>query len=142
MSYLTLKVITPEKKLIEDTQIDSITFPTKEGQITVLPNHIPLVSQTETGEVIIRKNKIEESLVITEGFLKIDRTGNCLLLADYAVRSDDIEEVKAEEAKQKAQNTMKEKLNQKDFAIAEAELRRTLMELKVSQRRKQSSHKP
>lgn len=141
MSGLTLKVITPENKIFEETEINSISFPTQEGEITVLPQHIPLISQTITGEVVIRKKDKEESLVITEGFLKIDKSGNCLVLADYAVRSNDIEIAKVEEAKKRAENTMKEKLNQKDFAIAEAELRRTLMELKVSTKRKQTNRK-
>jgi F-type H+-transporting ATPase subunit epsilon len=139
MSFLTLKVITPENKIFEESEIESISFPTQEGEITVLPNHIPLLSQTMTGEVVIRKKGKDTSLVITEGFLKIDKSGNCLVLADYAIRSEDIEELKVTEAKKKAEESMKEKTSQKDFAIAEAELRRTLMELKVSQRRKQNT---
>lgn len=137
--HLTLSVTTPEKKIFEAKDITSISFPTVDGEITVLPHHIPLLTKTTTGEIVVRYENHEDSLVVTEGFLKIDNAGNCLVLADYAVRSDDIDILKVQEAKEKAENIMKEKINEKDFVIAEAELRKTLMELKISQRKRASN---
>ncbi|KKR11371.1 MAG: ATP synthase epsilon chain [Candidatus Woesebacteria bacterium GW2011_GWA1_39_21] len=138
MRKLKLSVISPEQKVFELGDIDSITFPTGEGEITVLPEHVPLVSQIVTGEIVIRLGSKDESIVTTEGFLKLDSKGNAVVLADYAIRSDDLELAKVEEAKRKAETAMKENLSKTSFAVAEAELKRTLLELKISQRRKRS----
>lgn len=136
---LKLSVISPEKKVFEEEGISSITFPTSEGEITVLPEHVPLVAQIVAGEILIRLSSKEESIFTTDGFLKLDSKGRAVVLADYAVRSDDIELAKVEEAKRKAEQAMKENLSKTSFASAEAELKRTLLELKISQRRKRSS---
>ena len=136
MALLSIKITTPEKLVFEGDEIDSASFPTPDGEITILPHHIPLVTKIATGEIVIRKKGNEYSLVATDGFLKLTSDGVITVLADYAVRSEDIELAKVEEARKKAEAAMKEKVSQKDFAIAEADLRRTLMELKISQKRR------
>lgn len=139
MSLLSLKIVTPEKKLVEETELTSITIPTENGQITLLPGHIPLVSKVVYGEVIAKKTGHEMSFVTTNGFVKLNSTGETLLLVDYAVRSEDLEVAKIEEAKKKAIEAMKDKKSQTDFVIAEAELRKTLIELKVVNKKRQGT---
>jgi len=136
MAQLSLKIATPEKLVYEDKELDSVTLPTSMGEITILPNHIPLVVNIAPGEVTIRKKGQEHVLVTMQGFMHLDRTGNIVVLSDYAIRSEDVELAKVEEAKKKAEAAMKEKTSQKDFAIAEAELRKTLLELKIAQKRR------
>jgi F-type H+-transporting ATPase subunit epsilon len=136
MTLLNLKIITPEKKVFEDQEIKSASFPTTMGEITILPGHIPLVTKLVAGEITIRTGQKEYLLVTTEGLLKLDKEGNIVVLSDYAIRSDEIEVAKVQEAKRRAEEAMKEKISERDFVIAEAELRRTLLELKVSQKRK------
>jgi F-type H+-transporting ATPase subunit epsilon len=136
MSLLSLKIATPEKLVYEEKELDSVTMPTSLGQITVLPNHIPLVVKIAPGEVTVKKKGIEHVMVTMQGFMRLDKEGNIVILSDYAIRSEDVELTKVEEAKKKAEAAMKEKSSQKDFAIAEAELRRTLLELRVAQKRK------
>jgi len=136
MSVLNLKIVSPEKKVFEESGFNSVTIPTEAGEITVLPEHIPLVSKVSPGEIIARKGNIEQSLITLNGFLKLDSMGNILILSDYAVRSEDVEIGRVEEAKKRAEAAMKEKLSEKEFAIAEAELRKTLLELKVAKTRK------
>ena len=136
MAQLSLKIATPEKLVYEDNELDSVTLPTTLGEITILPNHIPIVVKIAPGEVIIRKKGLEHVLVTMQGFMHLDKVGNIVVLSDYAIRSEDVELAKVEEAKKKAETAMKEKTSQKDFAIAEAELRKTLLELKIAQKRK------
>jgi F-type H+-transporting ATPase subunit epsilon len=136
MTLVTIKIITPERKVYEKNDVSSASFPTPDGQITILPNHIPLVTKITHGEVIIRFAGKEDSLITTDGFLKLDSKGNILLLADYAIRSDEIELAKSEEAKKRAEAMLKEKKTGREFAIAEAELRRTLLELNIAKKRK------
>jgi F-type H+-transporting ATPase subunit epsilon len=136
MAKISLKIATPEKLVYEDSELDSVTLPTSMGEITILPNHIPLVVKIAPGEVTIRKKGLEHILVTMQGFMHLDKSGNIVVLSDYAIRSEDVELAKVEEAKKKAETAMKEKTSQKDFAIAEAELRKTLLELKIAQKRK------
>lgn len=136
MNLLHLKIVSPEKLVFEDDGFTSITLPTMEGEITILPEHIPLVSAISPGEIIARKKDKDISLVTTKGFLRCDKNGNIFVLSDYAIRSEDVEIAKVEEAKKRAEKDMSEKKSEKDFIIAEAELRKTLLELKVANKRR------
>jgi len=136
MSPLNLKIITPEKLVYQEEEFESVTIPTESGEITILPGHIPLITKVSPGEIIVRKKGKEQALVTTNGFLNLDKSGDILILADYAIRSEEVEIAKVQEAKRKAEEAMREKKSERDFILAEAELRRTLLELKVAQRRK------
>lgn len=140
-AFLSLKIATPEKLVYEEKELDSVTMPTSEGEITVLPNHIPLVVKIAPGEVVAKRKGIEHSLVTMQGFMHLDVEGNIVILSDYAIRSEDVELAKVEEAKKKAEVAMREKVSQKDFAIAEAELRKTVLELKTANKRRTMSTK-
>lgn len=134
---LQLDIITPEKSVYSDT-IDALVIPTTSGEITILPNHIPLVSQVASGEIIVKKKDKEQRIAITGGFLEISNN-KITVLADYAVRSEEIELAKAEEAKKRAEKMVAEKIGKEDFAEAEAQLRKSLLELRVATKRK---HRP
>lgn len=136
MSYLTLKIATPEKLNYESTELDSVTIPTEEGEVTILPGHISLVARLKPGELTVRKKGKEDTFVSMGGFLKLDGAGNVVILSDYAVRSEEIEIAKVEEAKKKAEEKMNEKISKEDFILAQLELTRTLLELKVAKKRK------
>jgi len=136
MNLLKLKIVTPEKLVFEEDEFTSVTLPTENGEITILPGHIPLVSKIAPGEIIAKKKSGEELLVTTKGFLRLNEKGEIFILSDYAVRSEDVEIAKVEEAKKRAEATMKEKVSEKEFALAEADLRRTLLELKVAHRKR------
>lgn len=136
MSNLHVQIITPEKIVYED-DVDMITVPGTEGELGILPHHIPLFTKIKPGEMKIRKGNEEFYLAVTGGFADI--TGKKVtILADHAIRAEDIEEQQAEEAKKRAEEIMREKKTQTDFAIAEADLRRALLELKVAGRRRTS----
>ncbi len=131
---LHVQVVTPEKVIL-DTQADEVVIPTIQGEIAVLPHHIPLFTQLGPGEVILNKENTTESLVVVGGFLEVGND-TVTILADYAVHGKDISAVKAQEAVQRAEKAMKEKANDKDFAIAEAEFRRAILELRVAEKLK------
>jgi F-type H+-transporting ATPase subunit epsilon len=132
---LTLKIITPVRTVFEEDGITSLTVPTQNGQITILPNHLPLITKVVLGELTIKKGNQIIEMVVTDGFLKLEKDGRIEILSDYAVRNEEIEIAKVQEAKKRAEEAMKEKKSESDFAIAEAQLRRTLMELKVATRK-------
>lgn len=134
---LQLEIITPSKVVLKE-EVDQITLPTENGEITILPNHVPLITRVVTGEMIIKKNQKSSFFAITGGFLEVSNN-NITVLADYAVRAENIEIAKAKEAQERAQNVMKQKVSGRDFIIAEADLRRSLLELKVARRHKRTT---
>lgn len=128
---LYLSIITPEKIIYKD-QIDEAIVPTTTGQISILPGHIGLITEISPGELVIKKeNGKQQSIAITDGFLEVSRN-QITILANFAVIAENINLAKAEEAKKRAENLMKEKVTEKDFRIAEAELRKAILELKVA----------
>lgn len=134
---LILEIATPEK-IVYQNEVDEVIVPTINGQITILPNHINLLTKIEPGELTIKKGKATEFLAITGGFLEVVKN-KITILADYAVHSEEIEAAKALEAQKRAQELMKqakERASQKDFALAEAELRKAILELKVVNKRR------
>jgi len=126
---ILLEIITPEGVTYKD-EVQEAIVPTTTGEITILPNHINLVTEVAPGELIIKKNNKTYSMVITEGFLEVTKN-HVSLLANYAVRAESISIAKAEEAKKRAERLIKEKTSDKDFRIAEGELRKALLELKI-----------
>jgi len=132
---LLLKIITQEKQLLEE-QVDSVTLQTSSGEITVLPMHIPLFTKIVTGEVTYWMKGKEHFVVVADGFLDVNPENTITMMVDSAVRSQDIDILKAQEAKERAEEAMKEKLDQRDYAMAEGALRKALMEIQAYQKRK------
>ncbi len=106
-----------------------------EGQLGILPHHAPLMTMLQPGDLMIRKDKEEEYLVISGGFLEV-RPDKVIILADACERVDEIDTVRAEEAKRRAQETMKAAPLSAEAATAEAALRRSLARLKVAEKRR------
>ncbi len=131
---IKLEIITPEKTLLSDV-VDMVIVPTLNGKVGILPNHIHLFARISPGEVKIKKGSSEKNVTIYGGFLETT-PGKVNILADFAVYSEEIEEQKLLEAKRKAEDAMKNKKSEIDFALAENELRKTILQLKVAERRK------
>lgn len=129
---LHLTITTPEKQVYSD-DVDEITVPTITGELSILPHHVPLLTQVAPGELIVRKGQKADHLVVVGGFLQIGEN-TATVLADYAVEGKDISEAQAQLAKDRAEKAMKEKKSDVDFALAEAEFRRAILELKVAKR--------
>ena len=133
---INLKIITPEGTTFENN-VDSITIPTKTGEITVLPNHISMVSVVVPGEIIIKKDSKEEYMSVSTGFLEISKN-TTRLLADTAETVDSLVEEEILKAKERAVKLLEEKRNISDVAYAQAAaiLEREMARLKVVRRRK------
>ena len=131
---LRLKVISPERTVL-DTDCSYVTLPASDGQITVYPHHAPIYTLVSHGEVIAHTDKGIISMAVGSGFANINQTG-ITLLANFGLLTDEIDETRANEAKARAEQLLKEHKNDQDFAMAEAELSRSLLELKLLGKRK------
>lgn len=133
-NQLELEVISPEGRVFKGAA-DAIVLPTAHGEITILPGHTPLFSKLGGGEVVVRQETGESSITISGGFLEI-LENKVNVLADYAIRSEQIEAQKATEAQRKAAEAMREKKDKRDFARAEKDLQKAVVELKVADKMK------
>lgn len=136
MAKLQIQVITQEQ-LLTEMAAESITLPASEGEITVLPGHLPLFSKLKPGNVIIRDDAESHVLAVWGGFVDI-AADRVVIMADTAVRAEEIDESKAEAARRKAEELMKKNLSKVEFLQAEASLRKALLELKTVKRWKKA----
>ncbi len=134
MATFRLEIVTAERMVFSDDVTALIAWGV-EGQLGILPHHAPLMTMLQPGDLLIRKDKEEEYLAVTGGFLEV-RPDKVIILADACERADEIDVARAEEAKKRAQETMKAAPLTVDAASAEASLRRSLARLKVAERKR------
>ena len=131
---LHLQIITPEK-IVFDEEVDQVSLPTENGQITILSHHVPLVTTIEPGELIYKKHSKETHLAAGYGFAQVDQD-NIKVLVDLAQPEEEIEERQIEAAKKEAAEALKQKhlLSEEEYATAAANLQKALTQLKVKRR--------
>ena len=131
---LRLEIVTPDAVVYSD-DVEMVTLPGVEGQMGILPHHVPLMTQMVPGEMIVRKSGQDRFLAVGEGFVEI--TGDHVaILTDLAIAAENIDEAKAEEARQRAQARLKEKLSAEEIASVNAALARSLAEIRVKRRQR------
>ncbi len=132
MATLKLEIVTPEAKIYSE-DVEMVTLPGVEGEMGIYPMHVPLMTQVVAGEVAVRKNGQESLLAVGDGFVQI--TGDRVaILTDMAVKADDIDEGKAEEARKRAEARLQEKLSDEESASVQAALAHSLAQLNVKRR--------
>lgn len=133
MNFL-LEIITPEKVVYSD-EVNEIIVQTVNGEIAILPHHVNLLTQISPGEMIVKKGSNLQHLAVTGGFLEVI-DNKVSILAEYAIKAQDIEVEKAMEAKKRAEKVMKEKSTDNEIKVAQAEIMKAILELKVATRHK------
>lgn len=131
---MKIEIVTPEKVAYSE-EADQVTIPTPEGEITVLPNHIPLVTQLLPGELTVKKGSQYSILASGGGFAEV--TGKKVsVVTDLAQRPEEIDERDAEEARKRAERALveKERLSEEEFAVTAANLQKALAQLRVKRR--------
>src|SRR6266849_6987347 len=109
MPTLKLEIVTPEAKTVSE-DVEMVTLPAVEGEMGVFPQHVPLVTQIVPGEVIVRKEGRDYFLAVGEGFVEISGE-RVAIMTDMAIRAENIDEAKAEEARQRVESRLAEKLD-------------------------------
>jgi F-type H+-transporting ATPase subunit epsilon len=134
MATFKLEIVTAERMVFADV-VSALIAWGLEGQLAILPHHAPLMTMLQPGDLMIRKDKEEDYLAISGGFLEV-RPDKVIILADACERVDEIDITRAEEAKKRAQETLKLGPLTADAAAAEAALRRSIARLKVAERKR------
>ena len=130
---IRVDLITPDGSTFTG-DVDSISLPTPDGEITVLPHHIPLITIVIPGTVMIRQGKEEQILAVSQGVIEVD--GKTIrVLTDTADRAEELQEVAVEAAKSRAETLVAERRHDVEgFAEATALMERELARLQTIRR--------
>jgi F-type H+-transporting ATPase subunit epsilon len=131
---LTLEIVTP-LEVAFSADVEMVTLPAVEGQMGVYPDHVRLITQIEPGEIIVQTRGKEEFLAVGEGLVEVTPT-SVSILTDMAIRAEQIDEAKVEEARARAAARLAEKISDEEVATVNASLVRSLAQLQVKRRRR------
>jgi len=131
---LKLEIVTPEANVFSD-DVDMVTLTGVEGEMGIYPEHMPLMTQLVAGEISARKGAQEIALAVGDGFVQVTKN-KVAILTDMAIKSEDIDEQKAEEAMKKAELRLAQKLTDEEMATVQASLAHATAQLKVKHRHK------
>lgn len=132
MKTLEFKIATPERVVFDAKAVEAITLPTRMGEITILPEHIPLVAVLVPGELKVTIGGQVVVMAVSGGFIEV-RPGKVVVLADTAERAEEIDEVRADEARARAETLMKQErvAESTDYAALTVKLEKELARLRV-----------
>lgn len=131
---LHVDIVTVEGRRFEG-EADFVVAPGSEGELGILPRHIPLLTALAPGSVKVENGKDEQFFFVSGGFLEV-RPDEVTVLADAAERADDIDEARAEEARRRAQALLEQKVSDADVAAASAALARAEARLRLAELRR------
>ena len=131
-STLKLEIVTPEAITFFD-DVDMVTLTGSDGEMGILPQHMPLMTQLVSGEITANKGGQNIFLAVGDGFVQV--TGDRVsILADMAIRAENIDEAAAEEARKRAEARLAQKLTDEDAAMVQAMIAHALTQLQVKRR--------
>ena len=132
MATIKLEIVTPEAKTYSE-DVDMVTLTGTEGEMGILPQHMPLMTQLVAGEIIAKKGLETIFLAVGDGFVQV--TGDRVaILTDMAILAENIDEAKAEEARRRAEARLSERIDDEEAAMVSASLANSLAQLRVKRR--------
>lgn len=135
MATIALRVITPDRVVYEG-QVDQATLPVMDGEVTILPNHRAYIASLTFGEIMMRMAGNEQhSIAVGGGFVEFaDNT--LTVLADMAMREEEVDLAKAEEARKRAEDVMNKVIStdETDYARVAAALEMEIAKIRVAKK--------
>ena len=131
MAKLEVEIVTGERTVYSETDVDMVIVPGSDGSLGILPKHAPLISTLATGELRVKKGSTEESIVIFGGFVEVTPT-KVVVLADTAERAGEIDLARAEEARKRAEAALANVKDKQSLVEAELALRRAVQRIKIA----------
>lgn len=133
-SVLTVSIVTPDGQIYNDDQVTMLVVNTREGELGILPNHVPVIATLAIDEVRIKHDKAEDVVAVNSGFVEFsDNTAT--IVADTAENQADIDVARAESAKKRAEATIRKAQQAHDnseLRRAQIHLRRAINRINVS----------
>ena len=131
---LRLEIVTPQA-IVFSEDVNLVTLPSIEGDIGIYPQHLRLMTQLVPGEIIVSKDGHDRFLAVGEGVVEVTAE-RVTIATDMAIPSDKIDEAKVEEARQRAEARLREKISDEEVASVNASLVKALAQLQVKRRRR------
>ena len=141
MAKLSVEVVTGERIVYTDDDVDMVVAPGSAGVLGILPNHAPLISTLSAGELRVKKGNQEHSIVVFGGFIEVTPT-KVIVLTDAAERLEEIDLQRAEESRKRAEEELSKRAGTEDLAAAQASLRRASIRLRTAERRRSGRRPP
>lgn len=135
MAKLDVEIVTGERVVYQETDVDMVIAPGSEGSLGILPKHAPLISTLAHGELRVKKGNQEQSIVVFGGFIEVTPE-KVIVLADSAERIEELDITRAEEARKRAEEAVRNRGETVDMEEAMAALRRANLRLNVGRRRR------
>ena len=134
MKNIKIKIVTPERTVYED-EVSQATLPTIDGEVTVLPDHIPYITALKAGEIMLKKGEEIIHLATSGGFIEFNNN-TLTMLTDTVERAEEIDIKRAEEAKQRAEELQKQRITIDDMEYAKtaALVEKELARIKVARK--------
>jgi F-type H+-transporting ATPase subunit epsilon len=131
---LRLEIVTPEGVAFSE-DVTMVTLPAADGELGIYPQHVPLITELVPGEIIAHRHGGDQHLAVGSGLVDVsaDRVG---IVTDMAIAAEHIDEVKVEEARQRAEARLRDHLSDEEIASVNASLARSLAQLHVKRRRR------
>ena len=142
---LELKIVTPEKLILQE-MVDQVTLPTTEGELTILPEHIPLIASLASGDVVAMTDDEYVPMAVSGGFVEVKNVAGqtqVAILADFAEHVVDITDEEINKAKAKAEElrVLAEDKGTVDYEHFAAELERSLTRVKIADKWKSKKYR-
>lgn len=136
---IKFKIITPEKTVFEEEVLQA-TLPVADGEVTILPNHRSYIASLKAGEIFLKTENGDASMVVSGGFIEFNQN-NLIVLADTAERAEEIDVERAEEARKRAEELKKERIEMDDseYARVAAAIEKELARIKVGKKHRSRS---
>jgi F-type H+-transporting ATPase subunit epsilon len=141
MAKLSVEIVTAERQVLAEDEVDMVIAPGSEGVVGILPRHAPLLTTLRPGEIRIKKDGGESAMAVGGGFLQVN-ADRVLVLADTAEREDEIDEARADEARRRAEQALEEAArggSPIQVQAARAALHLSLARLTVVRRRRRTT---
>lgn len=136
---MRLQIITAEREVFAG-EVDALVAPGVAGELGVLPNHAPLITVLQPGELMVRVSGEESYLALSGGYLEV-LGDQVIILADAAEDVDEIDEARAQEALERAQQRVANRESDVELERAAASLRRAQVRVTVARRRRATPHR-
>lgn len=142
---LKLKIVTPERLILEE-DVEQVTFPTTNGELTVLPDHVPMIANLASGDVVAVENGEHIPFAVVGGFVEVrkeDGETTVAILADFAEHVSALSDELIAKSKARAEELRKQMENKEvvDFEHFAAELERSLTRVKIADKWKSKKYR-
>jgi F-type H+-transporting ATPase subunit epsilon len=138
MAKLDVEIVTGERIVFQESDVDMVIAPGADGTLGILPKHAPLISTLAQGELRVKKGNREQSLVVFGGFIEVTPE-KVIILADSAERIEELDVARADEARKRAEDAIRNRGDAVEMEEALAALRRANLRLNVGRKRRSGS---